>query len=142
VCRGWKGGESKKKKDCCTRTRFERERGDVDDDYGTRLEDGEEHADLARDAGDYRVVCARMWWCQWGPGARGCLSRLAASYPIFARAKVEPFHERRSGTLHGGSAASASARYTGRPLSIQLSCPESFDSEKVRTHRHVPAIGP
>ena len=40
VERGKEGGES-------TRTGFERERGDVDDNFGARLEDDEEHADRA-----------------------------------------------------------------------------------------------
>ena len=38
------------------RTGFERERGDVDDDFGTRLENNEEHPDRTRNAVEVEVV--------------------------------------------------------------------------------------
>ena len=41
------------------RTGFKRERGDVDDDLGARLEDDEEHADGAGDAVELEVVVQR-----------------------------------------------------------------------------------
>jgi len=38
------------------RTGFERESGDVDDDFGARFEYDEEHADGARDAVELEIV--------------------------------------------------------------------------------------
>lgn len=40
----------------CTRTRFGRKRGDVGDDFGACLEDGEEYADRARNAVEVDVI--------------------------------------------------------------------------------------
>ena len=49
VEKGKEGGES-------TRTGFERERGDVDDNFGARLEAAEELADRACDAVEVKAV--------------------------------------------------------------------------------------
>ena len=87
--RGGKGWEGR-------RTGFESEGGDVDDDFGARFEDDEEHADWAGDAVELEIVvqlarvrdgARRVWEC----GDVG--DALEHGVPFIARTQVEALDE-------------------------------------------------
>jgi hypothetical protein len=97
----------------CTRTRFKRERGDVNDYCGTHLEEDEEHADRARNAVD--VECAHV-----GDGASGPGNEAMSITPCSIVSHFLPLRRSRrftSGDARRPAAASASARCSTTPVS-------------------------